>query len=584
MIQQRKHFFTNFMNKQPSTNTSVRHQMPGLLRSLWQAGFFSLDQVEAINTQINHNKTRLIDVLLQTGTIDAKNLALFCSKTYGYPLFDLSYFDIQLLPEKLISTKLMKTEQVICLSKRNQTITVGISDPSNTHAIDQIKFQTGFLVEPIVVQHDVLLELLSKVDQKTESILASLAGEHIQLEEAPPEKTILDKEEVDDAPIVKFLQKILIDAINANASDIHFEPFEKSYQIRFRIDGTLQEIARPPLEIKDRLASRIKVISKLDISEKRIPQDGRMKLSLSKTRTINFRVSTLPTLFGEKIVIRILNPDQNQQNIDTLGYDEDQKELILNAITRPHGMILVTGPTGSGKTISLYTFLSILNKSNINISSVEDPVEINLVGINQVNINEKVGLTFSNALKSFLRQDPDVIMIGEIRDLETADISIKAAQTGHMVLSTLHTNDAPATLTRLMNMGVAPYNIASSISLITAQRLVRRLCHCKQPVDISKDALLKAGFTHEDLKQPWQAYKANGCTHCNNTGYKGRVGIYQVMPISEEIQNIILSNGTTLDIKRQSIREGVKSLRRSGLIKVMQGITNLEEVLGNTNE
>jgi type IV pilus assembly protein PilB len=390
--------------------------------------------------------------------------------------------------------------------------------------------------------------------------------------------------DIDDAPVVKYLQKILMDAINGGASDIHFEPYEKFFRIRYRTDGVLYEVAQPPLAIKDKISSRIKVISKLDIAEKRVPQDGRMKLVLSKNRAIDFRVSTLPTLYGEKIVMRILDPSSATLGIDALGYDPDQKEALLNAVQRPYGMVLVTGPTGSGKTVSLYTCLNILNKPGVNISTAEDPAEINLPGVNQVNVNDKAGLTFAAALKSFLRQDPDVIMVGEIRDLETADIAIKAAQTGHMVLSTLHTNDAPATLTRLMNMGVAPFNIASSVIMITAQRLARRLCSCKKPIDIPREALLRAGFTEEELDGSWQPYGHVGCEKCKGSGYKGRVGIYQVMPITDDMSRLIMKNGTAHDIADQARREGVQDLRQAGLRKVKAGLTSLEEVEAVTNE
>ena len=378
---------------------------------------------------------------------------------------------------------------------------------------------------------------------------------------------------------------MLIDAINSGASDIHFEPYEKIYRIRYRMDGNLYEVANPPLAIKEKIASRIKVISRLDISEKRVPQDGRMKLVLGKNRAIDFRVSTLPTLFGEKLVLRILDPSSATLGIEALGYEPDQKEALMYAVNRPYGMILVTGPTGSGKTVSLYSCLNILNQPDINIATAEDPAEINLPGINQVNVNDKAGLTFAAALKSFLRQDPDVIMVGEIRDLETGEIAVKAAQTGHLVLSTLHTNDAPTTLTRLMNMGIAPFNIATSVMLITAQRLARRLCaSCKRPVDIPKEALLRAGFTERQLDGSWTPYMHVGCDNCKNTGYKGRVGIYQVMPISEEIARIIMKNGNALDIAEQARREGVRDLRQSGLLKVKQGMTSLEEVEAVTNE
>lgn len=488
----------------------------------------------------------------------------------------------------MIDAKLMQNQRVIALGKRGNKISVAISDPTNTQALDQIKFQTQMSVEPIIVEHPALLQLIEKLGQSAEQNLNELIGDDLDIDFADVDTTTAVESgpstDIDDAPVVRFLQKILIDAINSGASDLHFEPFEKFYRIRLRVDGVLKEVAQPPLAIKEKLASRIKVISKLDISEKRVPQDGRMKLVVSKTKSIDFRVSTLPTLFGEKIVMRILDATQAQMGIDALGYDPDQKEILLQAIERPYGMVLVTGPTGSGKTVSLYTCLNILNKPGINISTAEDPAEINLPGVNQVNVNDRAGLTFPVALKAFLRQDPDIIMVGEIRDLETADIAIKAAQTGHMVFSTLHTNDAPATLTRLMNMGVAPFNIASSVILITAQRLARRLCSCKQPTTIPEEALLEAGFKEEEIDGSWQPYKPVGCERCSGSGYKGRVGIYQVMPISEEIERIILTHGTALEIEEQSRREGIRTLRESGLVKVRLGLTSLEEVLGCTNQ
>ena len=445
------------------------------------------------------------------------------------------------------------------------------------------------LVDPVVVEHEKLLRLVEQISKSTEAKLSELAGDdlNIELDEAQVEdpSQVASDTDVDDAPVVRFLQKVMLDAINMGASDLHFEPYEKFYRIRFRIDGELREMSQPPLVIKEKLAARIKVISKLDISEKRVPQDGRMKLVLGPNKAIDFRVSTLPTLYGEKIVMRILDPSQAKLGIEALGYDPDQRDLLLEAVKRPYGMVLVTGPTGSGKTVSLYTCLNLLNQPGVNISTVEDPAEIQMAGINQVNVNEKAGLTFASALRAFLRQDPDVIMVGEIRDLETADIAIKAAQTGHMVLSTLHTNDAPTTLTRLANMGVPGFNIASSVILITAQRLARRLCaHCKAPADIEPRALLQAGFKEADLDGSWMPYKPIGCEHCNNSGYKGRVGIYQVMPVSEEIQRIILTSGNAMDIAAQAAREGVRDLRRSGLLKVKQGVTSIEEVLGATNE
>ncbi|NMM36516.1 MAG: type IV-A pilus assembly ATPase PilB [Glaciimonas sp.] len=571
-----------------SPNSIAPLPMSGLARALVQAGHLSTSQVEALNKKALSEKSFFIDTLLQSGYIEKRVLALFCSETFGYPALDLAAFNIAARPEKIIDARLMQGQRVIVLAKRGNKITVAISDPSNTQALDQIKFQTGLIVEPVIVQHDTLLQLLEQFGRNDEQNLNELISDDLDINFIEDETTVaagsaIDTD-IDDAPIVKFLQKILLDGINLGASDIHFEPFEKFYRIRFRVDGILREVAQPPLAIKEKLASRIKVISKLDISEKRVPQDGRMKLAISPTRAIDFRVSTLPTLFGEKIVMRILDGSQAQLGIDALGYDADQKETLLNAIQRPYGMVLMTGPTGSGKTVSLYTCLNVINQPGINISTAEDPAEINLPGVNQVNVNEKAGLSFAVALKSFLRQDPDVIMVGEIRDLETADIAIKAAQTGHMVFSTLHTNDAPSTLTRLMNMGVAPFNIASSVILITAQRLARRLCSCKQPAVILDEVLLQAGYKAPELDGSWQAFKPVGCERCSGSGYKGRVGIYQIMPISQEIERIILAQGSAPDIGRQAALEGVKSLRQSGLVKVRQGLTSLEEVLGCTNE
>ena len=562
--------------------------MAGLARALVQAGRISVQQAETLARQCQTEKVPFIDVLLDSGIIDARSLASFCSETFGYPVIDFSVFNPNYLPSNVIDPKLMQKERVVALAKRGNKLSVAISDPTNIQTLDQIKFQTELTVEPVIVEHPALLHLIEKLGKTAEQNLDELIGDDIDIDlseedlGAQPQGDT-STADIDDAPVVKFLQKILMDAINLGASDLHFEPFEKFYRIRFRVDGVLREVAQPPLAIKEKLASRIKVISKLDISEKRVPQDGRMKLVLSKNRAIDFRVSTLPTLFGEKIVMRILDPSQAQLGIDALGYDPDQKELLLKAIERPYGMVLVTGPTGSGKTVSLYTCLNILNKPGINISTAEDPAEINLPGVNQVNVNDRAGLTFAAALKAFLRQDPDIIMVGEIRDLETADIAIKAAQTGHMVFSTLHTNDAPSTLTRLMNMGVAPFNIASSVIMITAQRLARRLCSCKQTVAIPDEVLIEAGFREEDLDGTWMPYKPVGCERCNGSGYKGRVGIYQVMPISEEIERIILAHGTALEIEEQARRDGVNSLRQSGLVKVKQGLTSLEEVLGCTN-
>jgi type IV pilus assembly protein PilB len=566
--------------------------MPGLARALMQAGRLSAVQAETLQKKSVAEKLAFIDVLLSSGAIESKALAAFCAETFAYPLMDVNALNIDALPAKIIDNKLMQTQRVVALAKRGNKMSVAISDPTNTQALDQIKFQTESTVEPVIVPHDALLQLLARINKSSEQSISDLAGDDADIQFAEEEQPSAASaaaaadaaNEVEDAPVVRFLNKMLMDAVNLGASDLHFEPFEKFYRVRFRVDGVLLEHAQPPISIKEKLVSRIKVLAKLDISEKRVPQDGRMRLIVSPTKTIDLRISTLPTLFGEKTVMRILDATQAQMGIDSLGYDPDQKELLLDAIQRPYGMVLVTGPTGSGKTVSLYTCLNILNKPGINISTAEDPAEINLPGVNQVNVNDKAGLTFPVALKSFLRQDPDIIMVGEIRDLETADIAIKAAQTGHMVFSTLHTNDAPSTLTRLMNMGVAPFNIASSVILITAQRLARRLCSCKQPVDIAPELLLKAGFKPEELDGSWKPYGPVGCERCNGGGYKGRVGIYQIMPITPAIESLILASGNAMQIAAQSEAEGVKSLRQSGLVKVKGGLTSLEEVLGCTNE
>jgi len=463
-----------------------------------------------------------------------------------------------------------------------------VSDPANMQALEEVRFKTNLVIEPVVVEDDKLGSAIHKILEASGATLkdaANLDDLEVDMQEAGGATTLEEDAEVEDAPVVKYIQKILLDAIAGGASDIHFEPYERFYRIRYRVDGILHEVAQPPLAIKDKVASRIKVVSRLDIAEKRVPQDGRMKLMLSKTKAIDFRVSTLPTLYGEKIVMRILDASGVKLGIEALGYEPDQQQSLLAAIGRPYGMILVTGPTGSGKTVSLYTCLNILNQPGINISTAEDPVEIQLPGVNQVNVNDKAGLTFATALRAFLRQDPDIVMVGEVRDLETADIAIKAAQTGHLVLSTLHTNDAPTTLTRLLNMGVAPFNVASSVILITAQRLGRKLCtHCKRPEDIPPEALLRAGFSEEDLDGSWQAFAAVGCDHCGGTGYKGRIGIYEVMTISDEMRTLIMRSGNALEIADLAQREGIRNLRQSGLLKVKAGLMSLEEIEAVTNE
>jgi type IV pilus assembly protein PilB len=563
--------------------------LSGLGRALVQHDRLKDVDAEAIQQQAGSSNLPFVTQLIQSKKLTAAAVAEFAAQTFGYPLFDLAMLDPSHLPAKALDNKIMQTRRIAPLFKRGTKLFVAISDPTNLQALDDAKFATGMVIEPIVVEDDKLGKIIDKLIDDTGANIKNLATEDLgDMEFTDADTTAapeVDSADIDDAPVVKFIQKILIDAINGGASDVHFEPYEKQYRIRYRIDGILREIATPPLAIKEKVASRIKVISKLDISEKRVPQDGRMKLVLSKNRAIDFRVSTLPTLFGEKICMRILDPSSATLGIDALGYEPEQREALLKAINRPYGMVLVTGPTGSGKTVSLYTCLNILNVPGINISTAEDPAEINLPGINQVNVNDRAGLTFAAALKAFLRQDPDIIMVGEIRDLETADISIKAAQTGHMVFSTLHTNDAPTTLTRMMNMGVAPFNIATAVILITAQRLCRRLCgHCKKPIDLPEEALLRAGFAPEDLDGSWRPYGPVGCDVCKGSGYKGRLGIYQVMPISDEMQRMIMKNCTAIDIADQARREGVKDLRQSGLLKVKQGMTSLAEIESVTNE
>lgn len=571
--------------------TTLPSKLGGLARLLVQDNLLTEDEAHSIQSQATNLKIPFITQVTQSKKLTALKVAEAAAVAFGLPMFDLNALNIDYAPAKSIDLKLMQNSRVMALQSRNNVLFVAISDPTNIHALDDVQFQVGMALSPVVVEDDKLTKWIDKISEGSDTSLASLGLDEdialdIQNEDSKKEQENQQALEVDDAPIVKYIQKLLLDAINMGASDIHFEPYEKYYRIRYRVDGILREIAQPPLAFKDKMASRIKVISSLDIAEKRIPQDGRMKLVLSKTRSIDFRVSTLPMINGEKIVMRILDPTSATLGIEALGYEPEQKDALLSAVSRPYGLVLVTGPTGSGKTVSLYTCLNILNNPGVNISTAEDPAEIPLPGINQVNVNEKQGLTFASALKAFLRQDPDIIMIGEIRDLETADMAIKAASTGHMVLSTLHTNDAPSTLTRLMNMGVAPFNIASAVSLITAQRLARKLCkHCRVPLDVPKEALLSVGFQEKDLDGSWQLYGPNddGCDQCT-AGYKGRVGIYQVMPVTDAMSRIIMKNGTAHDIADQAKREGVKDLRASGLLKVKQGLTSIAEVEAVTNE
>jgi type IV pilus assembly protein PilB len=560
--------------------------LSGVARVLVHAGKLSSKAAEDLAKSARERKISFIGAVIASGAVSPFDLAHTLSTSLALPLVDLSAVDLERLPKGLVDNKLASQYQLVMLGRRGNRLFIGGADPTDQEAVERIKFATQLSPEWVIVEYDKLARIMESQGNTAAETLEALTAEDFEFDVtddagAPESAEVVA--EVEDAPVVRFLQKMLIDAINMRASDLHFEPYEYNYRVRFRVDGELREITQPPIAIKEKLASRIKVISRLDISEKRVPQDGRMKMKFG-TKAIDFRVSTLPTLFGEKIVIRILDPSSAKVGIEALGYEKIEKERLMAAIVRPYGMILVTGPTGSGKTVSLYTCLNILNQPGVNISTVEDPAEINLPGVNQVNVNERAGMTFSVALKSFLRQDPDIIMVGEIRDLETADVAIKAAQTGHMVMSTLHTNDAPTTLTRLLNMGVAPFNIASSVILITAQRLARRLCeNCKTAADYPREAMLRAGYLPEDLDGTWRPFRAVGCTACNS-GYKGRVGLYQVMPMTDAIQRIILAEGTAVDIADQARREGVRDLRQSGLIKVRAGVTTLEEVIAVTNQ
>ena len=550
----------------PQTNLS------GVARILVRAGRIDAKAAEDLTKSAHDKRSSFVAQLIESNTMKPLALAHALSTALAVPLLDLDAVDPKQLPQGIVDAKLVSQYRIFPLGKRGGRLFIACADPTDQEAVERIKFATQLAPEWIVVEYDKLMRLVTNQETTTTQSMEALVSSDFEFEvtdedPASKEEKADVSSDVEDAPVVKFLHKMLIDAINLRASDLHFEPYEFNYRVRFRVDGELREITQPPVAIKEKLASRIKVISRLDISEKRVPQDGRMKLKFG-SKTIDFRVSTLPTLYGEKIVIRILDPSSARLGIEALGYEAPEKERLLVAIVRPYGMVLVTGPTGSGKTVSLYTCLNMLNQPGVNISTVEDPAEINMPGVNQVNVNDKAGLNFAAALKSFLRQDPDVIMVGEIRDLETADIAIKAAQTGHMVLSTLHTNDAPTTLTRLQNMGVAPFNIASSILLITAQRLVRRLCEsCKVPADYPRPSLLRAGYTEEMLDDTWRPYRAVGCSNCNN-GYRGRVGIYQVMPITDEMQQVILKQGNATDIAKCAARDNVRTLRESGLVKV----------------
>jgi type IV pilus assembly protein PilB len=568
-----------------------RSNLGGLPQRLVADGVVDEAGMHAAIQAASERKTSFVTQLVLNGTAKARDIAIAASAEYGVPLFDLNSLILDLEAVRSVSDKLLAKHRVLPLFKRGKRLFLGVADPTNLHAIDEIKFQCGLGVEAIVVEDDKLQKLLDKAVEQVDTAMPNLSDEEgVDLEslevsggddESGGE---VGRDDVEDAPIVRFVNKVLLDAIRRGASDIHFEPYEKTFRVRLRMDGVLREVAQPPVQLTGKIAARLKVMSRLDIAERRVPQDGRIKMRLSKTRAIDFRVSSCPTLYGEKIVLRILDPSQAMLGIDALGYEGFQKELYMKHLAKPQGMILVTGPTGSGKTVSLYTGLNILNREDTNISTAEDPAEINLPGVNQVNVNNKVGLTFASALRAFLRQDPDVIMVGEIRDLETAEIAIKAAQTGHLVLSTLHTNDAPQTLTRMVDMGVKPYAIATSVSLVIAQRLARRLCQqCKQPLDVPAEALKKEGFQDADILNGIKIYGPKGCGSCTD-GYKGRVGIYQVMEVNDGISHIIMAGGNAMDIAAQAAKDGVWDLRRAGLEKVRNGLTSLEEVNSVTIE
>ena len=563
-------------------STNPQTTLSGLARRLVQDGSLTEADATSAHDKALKNKIPFVTHLVKNKILDPLSIANAASQEFGVPLFDINTMDMESAATSLVEEKLVRQHHALPLFKRGNRLFVAVSDPTNLQALDEIKFHVGANAEAVLVEEDKLAETIDKAMDAQDTSLADLNDSDLDdLEitsgDEEPQDDGADTD-IDDTPVVRFVNKVLLDAINKGASDIHFEPYEKIYRVRLRMDGVLLEVAQPPVSLGTRLAARLKVMSRLDISERRVPQDGRMKMTLSKNRAIDFRVNTCPTLFGEKIVMRILDSSSAKLGIEALGYEDEQRALYEENLAKPYGMILVTGPTGSGKTVSLYTGLNILNTEDRNISTAEDPAEINLAGINQVNVNNKVGLTFASALRAFLRQDPDIIMVGEIRDLETAEIAIKAAQTGHLVLSTLHTNDAPQTLTRLANMGVPPYNIASSVSLIIAQRLARRLCtHCRKPVDIPREALLEEGFTAEEIDKGIKIYGQVGCDQCSG-GYKGRVGIYQVMPISEEMGRIIMEGGNALQLADQAANEGIADLRQSGLKKVKDGVTSLDEI------
>ena len=564
--------------------TASQSNLAGLPRRLVQDGIVSEEQLQDATEAAKKERLPLIAYLVSEDLANARAVAVAASHEFGVPLLDLDAVEIDIDVIRAVDQKLITKHRVLPLVKRGQRIFLGIADPTNLQAIDDIKFATSLRVDPVVVEQDKLEERINRAIEAVDTSMGGLDDDDFDLQNldvaGEEQEDEIHKDDVEDAPVVRFVNKVLLDAIKRGASDVHFEPYEKIFRVRTRLDGVLSEVAQPPVVLANKVCARLKVMSRMDIAERRVPQDGRIKMRLSKNRAIDFRVNTCPTLFGEKIVLRILDPSTAKLGIEMLGYEDHQRALYEKHLAKPYGMILVTGPTGSGKTVSLYTGLNILNTENRNISTAEDPAEINLPGINQVNVNPKVGLTFASALKAFLRQDPDVIMVGEIRDLETAEIAIKAAQTGHLVLSTLHTNDAPKTLTRMVDMGVKPYAIATSVSLIIAQRLARRLCNnCKEVKDIPREALEKEGFTAQELDDGVTIFgpKDKGCKQCND-GYKGRLGIFQVMEVSETMGRIIMEGGNAMQIAEQAALEGVIDLRQAGLNKVKDGVTSLEEV------
>ncbi|MGB5201807.1 MAG: type IV-A pilus assembly ATPase PilB [Sedimenticolaceae bacterium] len=557
-------------------------RLGGLALRLVRDGLLSEEQATAATEAASLSQRPWVTYVVSQGLVKAHDVAVAASVEYGVPLFDLDAIDPENMPSGLVDEKLVRKHHALPLIKRGNRLFLAVSDPTNHQGLDEIKFHTGLTTDAVLVEDDKLVAAIEHAIDAQDNAMSALLDEDLENldiqgdeDEADGKESNLD---IDDAPVVRYVNKILLDAINAGASDIHFEPYEKTFRVRFRQDGMLHEKATPPINIAARLAARIKVMARMNVAERRVPQDGRIKMVLSRNRSIDFRANTLPTLYGEKVVLRILDSSAATLGVESLGFDERQRKHFVEAIEKPYGMVLVTGPTGSGKTVTLYTALNMLNAPEVNISTAEDPVEIQVAGINQVNVNPKTGLTFAEALRAFLRQDPDIVMVGEIRDLETAEIAVKAAQTGHLVLSTLHTNDAPQTLTRLAQMGVPPFNIASSVNLIMAQRLARRLCeHCKTIEDVPHDALIEEGFTEEDIRQGLEVYKPVGCDKCTK-GYRGRIGVFEVMPVTDAMGKLIMEGANAIQIRDLARSEGLQDLRASGLAKVKAGITSLEEI------